>query len=183
MKKVLPEKLAPAERLGQAREAQARRLAGLRPQLVEPEVRRQPLDRLAVHDDQERHDDRPRPIRDFVDVEQEERRRQEHDLGRHRRHAVPVVLAEERQQDLGEDVGLDRPAHLADALAGRHHRRVVHAHAGQLHREVGLDRRREVGRPGLEEVEAAVGLLPPAQVADHLGLALAVDPVDQVAEE
>ena len=102
--------------------------------------------------------------------------RQQHDLDRHRRHAVPVVLAEERELDLGEDVGLRRAAHLQDALAGRHHGRIVDADARHLHGEVGLDRRRQVRRAGLEEAEAAVGELPPLEVAHRPRLALAVRP-------
>src|SRR5207247_2520215 len=58
---VLPEELPPAERLGHAREAEARLLPRLGPELVQREVRRQPLHRLPVHDDQERDDHRPRP--------------------------------------------------------------------------------------------------------------------------
>jgi hypothetical protein len=54
---VLPEELAPAERLGHAREAQARLLARLGPELVEAERGRQPLHGLPVHDDQQRHGD------------------------------------------------------------------------------------------------------------------------------
>ena len=71
----------------------------------------------AVHDDEQRHDDRARPVRDLVDVEEEERWRQQHDLDRHRRHAVPVVFPEE-QLDFREDIGLDGAAQLEDALAG-----------------------------------------------------------------
>ena len=41
-------------------------------------------------------------------------------------HAIPVVLAEQGEQDLGEDVGLDRAAHGADALARPDHGRIVH---------------------------------------------------------
>src|SRR5205823_2852346 len=45
-------------------------------------------------------------------------------------YAVPVVFAEERQEDLGEDVGPHGPAHLTDALAGGGQRGIVDAHAG-----------------------------------------------------
>ncbi len=47
----LPEEAAPAERLRHAREAEARVLARDRPQLVERLLFRQPLDRLAIHED------------------------------------------------------------------------------------------------------------------------------------
>src|SRR5262249_26102500 len=70
----LPEQTAPAERLGHAREAETRLLARDRPELVEREMRRQPLDRLSVQEHEQRHQDRPRPVRDLVDVEQEDGR-------------------------------------------------------------------------------------------------------------
>ena len=66
----------------------------------------------------------------------------------------------------------------AAAMAGSSMR-----HAGHLHREVALDGRRQVGGAALEEAPAAVGVLAAAEVADGPLLAVAVDAVDEVAEQ
>ncbi len=89
------------------------------------EVAREPGDGLSVQDDEQRHDDRARPVGHLVDVEEEEGPRQQHDLDGHGRDAIPVVLAEQGEQDLGEDVGLDRAAHGADTVARPDHGRIV----------------------------------------------------------
>ena len=179
---VLPEEPADAEGDRPAGQPQARRLARLGPELVKRPVGGQPFDRLAVHQDQERYDDRARPVRDLVEVEVEAAR-QEHDLDRHRRHAVPVVLAEEGQQDLRKDVGPTGASHRTNHRAGADQVRVVGWDPRHLHREVGLDRGGEIGGPGLEEAPAAVRELSLAQVGDGLALALGVDPVEEVAEQ
>ena len=61
----LPEEAPPGEGLGHARKAEARSLPRLRPQLVEGQVRWQPLHRLAVHQDEQRDHDRARPVGNF----------------------------------------------------------------------------------------------------------------------
>ncbi len=100
----LPEQAAPAEGLRHARKAQARLLARDGPQLVQRQVRRQPRDRLAIHDDQQGHDDAARPVGHLVDVEEEERRRQQHDLDRHGRDRAPRHLPVQREQNARKDI-------------------------------------------------------------------------------
>ncbi len=65
----------------------------------------------------------------------------------------------------------------------RDHRGIAQRDAGHLHREVRLDRRREVRGPGLEEAVAAVGELLVLEVADRARLLVAVDLVDEMAQE
>jgi hypothetical protein len=70
-----------------------------------------------------------------------------------------------------------------DARPRADHRGIVHAHPGELHGEVGLDGRGQVGGAALEEVEPAIRELPSPQVAHGAALAVAVHPVDEVAEQ
>ena len=73
---------------------------------------------------EQRHEDGARPVGDLGEVEREPAR-QQHDLDRHHRHGAPGHLAEQRQQDAGEDVAARRAAARQDRLAGaRHVRRV-----------------------------------------------------------
>ena len=179
---VLPEEGLGREGARNPGKSEARALAGHQPQLVEPAGFRQEHHGLGVHQDEERNDDRARPVRHLEQVEVRPAG-QEHDLDGHRRDARPVVLAEEREQDLREDVGLGGTARRADPGAGRRHRGVVDRHAGDLHGEIGLDGCRQVGGALVVDAEAAVGKLLAAQVRDDLPLALAVDPPREMAEE
>src|SRR2546427_9448232 len=84
---------------------------------------------------------------------------------------------------LEEDVGLQRAAHLEDALTRPHHRGIAHGHPGHLHREVRLDGGGEIRGAAREEIEAAVVALAPPQVLNGLLLAAAIHPIDQVTEQ
>ena len=113
--------------------------------------------------DRERDERLPRPAGEVVDREGR-RRRQQHELGRDRHHPLPRPLAEQGQEALREQAA-PRDAALAPDVRERRGARVD---AGQPARDVGLDRRREVGRP----------LVPdrPRTVVAHPGHQLVRDP-------
>src|SRR5207302_680675 len=82
--------------------------------------------------------------------------RQQHDLGRDRRDALPRPLTEEREEALREDA---RPRDAAFGTDVRE-RLAAGIDAGELQRDVRLDRRREVRRPLEPDRPGAVLPLP-----------------------
>ncbi len=123
-------------------------------------------------DDRDRHDRLARPAGPVVDV-QGHPRRQEDDLGRHRRKIVPLPFAEQRQPDAGKDAaGLD-PAVGDDERARPGHVRRVDLVARQAERRVGLDRGRQVAGTGKERgpraVVALLGPDPPRRLRELVG--------------
>ena len=61
---------------------------------------------------------------------------QQHDFHRDEGHAAPWDLFEQRQRNLGEDVGVDGPAASQNGCAGPRHVRRIRGIAGQLERIV-----------------------------------------------
>ena len=85
------------------------------------------------------------PAREVVDV-QGNRRREQHELGRHDGQALPGPLAEEGQPDPGEDPAGADPPGLTDVGRGPAHVGVIDGVAGEPERHVRLDGGREVRR-------------------------------------
>ena len=91
--------------------------------------------------EREGHERLARPAREVVDRERPLRRKQD-ELGRDRRHLLPRPLADERHEALREETRLRDPALALD----EGERLLARIDAGEAARDVGLDRRREVGR-------------------------------------
>src|SRR6185437_9076359 len=123
---------------------------------------------------EERHHDRPRPVRDPVDVEGKPLRHQ-HDLDGDVGYRPPGNLAEESERDPREDVRTRSAAAREDRLAGAPHVRCVRIVPGELQRIVGLDRAADIELPSMIEGPAAVGRLLLAQIDSELALESRVD--------
>jgi hypothetical protein len=106
-----------------------------------------------------------------------------HDLHRHHRHGVPGQLAEKRELDAGEDVAMGGAATLEDELARPRHVRRVRRVAHRLQREIGFDRRREIGRAAMEQRPAAILALDRAQIARQIPLQGIVDLIEIMLQE
>ena len=85
-------------------------------QLIDSLLRRNLLEWLLGVDDRERNENRPRPRRDFVDVEVEPLRKK-NDLRRNRGHGIVVILAERAEIHLGEGVACHHAAVRQNPLA------------------------------------------------------------------
>ena len=150
----------------QARQPRAlgrpRRLLGVlrRPlactQLVEPE--RERAHRPQGFYERERDDRLPGPACEVVDV-QRRVGRQQHDLGRQRRHAVPRPQPEQREPHMREDPRALESAMRADEARRGEHVLGLGRIAGQAQRPVGLDRGRQLPRSAMEVGPCAVGAL------------------------
>src|ERR1700674_1786315 len=140
----------------QAREERRRRSGRRRhgPQLVDRMLGGDRPHRAQRPDDRQRDDDAPGPRRHLVQVEIEPARQQHH-LRRHRRASPPVVLAADRQVDLGEAVASLDAAELQDGPAGALHVRGLGSVAGELEDEVRLDRGAHLGRSARVDRPAA----------------------------
>ena len=133
------------------------------------------IDRLRLQrlQHQQRHDHGARPVRDLVDVERKPLR-QQHDLHRHHRHAVPADHAVEREQRAGEHVRFHGAAARQDRLARAPHVIGIDVVADHLQREVGLHARAHVEFAVMEQRPAAMRALDAAQIDADLALQLEV---------
>ena len=133
-------------------------------------------------DDGERHDDGARPARHAIEVERRPAR-QQHELRRDHRAALPRVLAEHRQIDLGERVAGLEAAAGADRLAGTCHVRRRRVVAEELEDEVRLRRGAHLGGPARIDRPAAARRLLPAQVDSRLAHSLAHGAVEEIERQ
>ena len=97
-------------------------------------------------DDAQRPDRAARPAREIIEIERRPRGKM-HDLRRHRRHAVPRILAEQRHPDLGEHARFAKAAQSADHRERALHRIARRVDAQHFERDVRFDRRAEIRRP------------------------------------
>ena len=125
---------------------------------------------LQRHQHQQRDDDGAAPIGNLVEMEWKPFREQ-HDLDRHHRHRAPRNEAEQRQHQLGEDVGARRAAARPDLLPRPRHVRRIDGIADHLEREIGLHARAQIEVAVLEQRPAAVlRALRPPQIDRDLAL-------------
>ncbi len=149
-------------------------------QLVQAEGQRS--HRAVGFDDRQRHDRLARPAGEVVDV-QRDRRGQQDDLGRERRHPLPRPQAEQREPHVGEHARALQAALAADELGRGAHVRVLRRVAGEPQRPVGLDRRRQLAGAAVEVRPRAVGALLGADPRRRaLGLIRAADP-EELAQQ
>ncbi len=148
-------------------------------QLVDRHAAR--IDRLRLErlQHQQRHDHGARPVGDLVEMERKPLR-QQHDLDRHHRHAVPAQHAEEREQRTREHVRLDAAAARQDRFAGALHVRGVDVVADHLEREVGLHARAHVEVALVKQRPAAMRALDAAQIDADLAFQLEVRRLGEV---
>ena len=128
--------------------------------------------RLTGRHDRQRHDDRPRPGADRVQIDREPLR-QQHDLGRHRRALVVGNLAQQRQVEAREAVDRVGAAVRQDRRPGPLHRLAVGVVAGELEGEVGLHAAADIDRAAGIHRPAAVGKLLVEDVLRRLARQLA----------
>ena len=95
----------------------------------------------------------------------------------------PGRLAIERQQDAGEDIGLDGAAPGTDRFSGTHHVRRLDVVADHLEREIGFDRGGDVEGAGMIERPAAMLALDAAQVIADLPFELEVGRLGEVVHQ
>ena len=114
------------------------RFAGVEKQLGHRLFRRQWPHRTLGHDDHQGHDGGPGPTGKFVDAEAGPGG-QEDEFHRQQGDAVPTDLAEEGQEDAGEDPGLQGSAPGQDKLPGLEHPGVLRGEPGDLQSQVGFD--------------------------------------------
>ena len=105
-----------------------------------------------------RHQNGPRPRRNFVNIEPEPVGKQ-HDLRRNRRNRVIVILPEETKIDLGKCIDFGDAAHLQNLLAGALHRRMIRRISRQLQPKISLHRSADVRRPGRINAPSAIFIL------------------------
>jgi hypothetical protein len=125
--------------------------------------------RFQCHQDEQRYDNRARPVGHLFEVEGEPAR-QQRDLHRHDRNRAPRHLAEQGERDTGEHVAARGAAVRQHRLAGAAHVRGFRIVARQLEGVVGLDRGAQVEVAGVEQRPAAVIGLAVAQVVGDLRL-------------
>jgi hypothetical protein len=160
-----------ATHLSIARLRRADGLGVLVEQLVDGDATRIDRFRLERLQHQQRHDHGARPVRDLVDVEGKPLR-QQHDLDRHHRHALPRHHAIKRKQRAGEHVRFDAAAARQDRLARAPHVRRVDVVADHLEREVGLHAGAHVELARVKQRPAAMRTLDAAQIDADLALQL-----------
>ena len=153
------EEILPGEKFAVEGHAEVRVLGAVGEELVQLLLRREVAHRLEMVDDRERHDHAAAPRRHLVDVKVEPVRQQD-DLRRNDRQVLPRILTEDREEELGVGVRLRNAAQPHDGGVGLDHPRIVRRKAGQLQREVGLERGVELARALVVGVPAAVGHLP-----------------------
>ncbi len=101
--------------------------------------------------------------------------RQQRDLDRHFRHALPAQDAEQRQQRAREHVAVHGAAARKDRLAGAAHVRRGGGIADRLQREIGFDAGAHIEVAVVEQRPAAVLALDAAQIDGDLGFEGGID--------
>ena len=116
------------------------------------------LERLLGVADGKRHENRARPRRNLVDVKPEPVRKQ-HDLRRHGRYSVVIVLPKEAEIDFGECIDFSNAAHRKNFFAGARQRGMIGRKSSQLQPKVGLHRGADVGRAASVNAPPAIFIL------------------------
>ncbi len=137
-------------------------------------LRPQTAHRLAGVEDEQRHHDRARPVRNLAQVK-EKPAGEQHDLHRHGGDGAPGDLSEQRQGNAGKDVHPGGAAQAEDEQPGADHVRRVGRIAGDLESEIRLDRGTQIGDSRFVERPAAVGLLPLPQIVGETVFQVGID--------
>ena len=167
---------------GRAADPIAHRFRRLDKQLADRDAVRVAGARPQRHQHQQRHQNGARPVRDLGDVKRRPAR-QQHDLDRHYRNRPPRHLAEQREQDAGEDVAAPRAAVRQDRRPRPRHMRRIERIPGRLQREIRFDRRADVESAAVEQRPAAVLALGRSNVSRDARLQLGLDPAEIVLQQ
>ena len=165
----LQEEISPGEDAVAGREREVGAARRAEPKLLDAAARVESDPRPVREQQQHRHHGLARPARHRVDVQREPRRQQDR-LDRHRRQPRPRELSEVREVGAREHLRAREPAVRVDVLSGTHQRRLLRAVAGELQREVCLDRGAEVSGAALVQRPAAVARLLGQDVLDQAAL-------------